>query len=199
MILLLYRDWWSHLLCNAQLTSSSTLWVCQSGISCEWRQSLLRMKGSCESDNMHSHTCSLVGGRTTHCKTKHEPSGLTTGQNLLTSWMTLSLSTKDLFHRVSWLWCDICIFNCNWVDTQWQRYITHIHTNNTHNTEKGKLGSAGRAPSLRVISWHLPYNWGKSMDKPRTMLMKSWLFTFQVCFLFFFILLVWNKSVILLH
>jgi hypothetical protein len=25
-----------------------------------------------------------------------------------------------------------------------QQYITHLHTNSTHNTEKGKLGSAGR-------------------------------------------------------
>jgi len=26
--------------------------------------------------------------------------------------------------------------------------------------------SAGRAPSLRVLPWHLPYNWGKSKEKP---------------------------------
>jgi hypothetical protein len=26
--------------------------------------------------------------------------------------------------------------------------------------------SAGRAPSLRVLPWHLPYNWGKSTEKP---------------------------------
>jgi hypothetical protein len=61
----------------------------------------------------------------------------------------------------------IYIYNRNWVDTRWQQYIKHLHTNNTHNTEKGKLGSAGRAPSLRVILWHLPYNWGKSTDKPQ--------------------------------
>jgi hypothetical protein len=60
-------------------------------------------------------------------------------------------------------WYDmIHIFNRNWVDTRGQQYITQLHTNNTQNTEKGKLGSAGRAPSLRVIPWHLPYNWGKS-------------------------------------
>jgi len=41
------------------------------------------MKDSCESDDMHLQTsdkewsCSLVGGRTTYCKTRHyEPSGL---------------------------------------------------------------------------------------------------------------------------
>jgi len=27
--------------------------------------------------------------------------------------------------------------------------------------------SAVRAPSLRVLPWHLPYNWGKSTEKPR--------------------------------
>jgi hypothetical protein len=42
----------------------------------------------------------------------------------------------------------IYIFNRNWVDTRWQKYITHLHTNNTQNTENRKLGSVGRAPSL---------------------------------------------------
>jgi hypothetical protein len=39
---------------------------------------------------------------------------------------------------------------------------SHIYTQTLerkeNNTEKEKLGSAGRAPSLRVIPWHLPYN-----------------------------------------
>jgi hypothetical protein len=54
---------------------------------------------------------------------------------------------------------------------------THLHTNNTQDTENGtyitikklrtsitikkfktNLGSTGRAPSLRVIPWHLPYD-----------------------------------------
>jgi hypothetical protein len=49
-----------------------------------------------------------------------------------------------------------------------QQYSTLLHTNSTHNTGNGAhitirrkyLGSAGRAPSLRVIPWHLP-------NKPR--------------------------------
>jgi hypothetical protein len=57
------------------------------------------------------------------------------------------------------------IFNRSWFDTRWQQYITHLHTDSTHNTEKGKLGCSGRAPSLRIIPWHLPYNWGKSTEK----------------------------------
>ena len=59
--------------------------------------------------------------------------------------------------------------NCNWVVTLWQWYSTHLHTNNTQNntkqtilrTKKNFWKSAGRAPSWRVIPWHLPYNWGK--------------------------------------
>jgi len=26
----------------------------------------------------------------------------------------------------------------------------------------------GPCPSLRVIPWHLPYNWGKSTEKPQS-------------------------------
>jgi hypothetical protein len=29
------------------------------------------------------------------------------------------------------------LFNRNRVVTRWQQYSTHLHTNNTHNTEKG--------------------------------------------------------------
>jgi hypothetical protein len=34
----------------------------------------------------------------------------------------------------SWymIWYDI--FNCNWVDTRWQQYSSHLHTNSTQNT-----------------------------------------------------------------
>jgi hypothetical protein len=68
-----------------------------------------------------------------------------------------------------------------------QQYSTHLHTNSTavqytfthkqyteytkrniHNNKKlTNLGSAGRAPSLRVIPWHFPYKWGKSTGKPQ--------------------------------
>jgi hypothetical protein len=37
-----------------------------------------------------------------------------------------------------YIWYDIYIFNRSWVDTWWQQYITHLHTNSTHNTQKGK-------------------------------------------------------------
>jgi hypothetical protein len=78
------------------------------------------------------------------------------------------------------------IFNCSWIDTRWEIVQSHLHTNTAQNIENGtqktikKLGtyipikkfkinlrSAGRAPSLRVIPWHLPYNLGKRMEKPQ--------------------------------
>jgi hypothetical protein len=70
------------------------------------------------------------------------------------------------------IWYDIFV-NCNWVATRWQQYSTHLHTNNTQNNTKQTIHrttqqfwkSAGRAPSLRVLPWHLPYSWGKSTGK----------------------------------
>jgi hypothetical protein len=42
-------------------------------------------------------------------------------------------------------------------------YTQTIHTKQTlHRTTQKFWKSAGRAPSLRVIPWHFPYNWGKS-------------------------------------
>jgi hypothetical protein len=35
------------------------------------------------------------------------------------------------------LFTTLFIFNCNRVDTRWQQYSTHLHTNDTQNTEKG--------------------------------------------------------------
>jgi hypothetical protein len=77
---------------------------------------------------------------------------------------------------ILYIYIYIYIFNCNWVDTRCQWNSTHLHTNNSQNIENGtyvtikrkkKLGSAGRAPSLRVIPWYLPYNLGKSTEKPQ--------------------------------
>jgi hypothetical protein len=39
---------------------------------------------------------------------------------------------------------DIDIFvNCNWGDTQWQQYSTHLHTNNTQNNTINNFGWKG--------------------------------------------------------
>ena len=50
-------------------------------------------------------------------------------------------------------------------------YTQIIHRTAQITTERHKLllwKSAGRAPSLRVLLWHLPYNWGKSMENPQS-------------------------------
>jgi hypothetical protein len=69
------------------------------------------------------------------------------------------------------------------VDTRWQQYSTHLHTNSTQNTENGtyltiktlnipnnknltNFGSAGRASSLPVIPWHLPLHLRNKHGKP---------------------------------
>jgi hypothetical protein len=72
--------------------------------------------------------------------------------------------------------CGYCKFrlhiyfvNCNWVATLWQQHSTHLHTNSTQNDKnkhyieqyKNIWKSEGRAPSLRVIPWHLHFNRGK--------------------------------------
>jgi hypothetical protein len=59
---------------------------------------------------------------------------------------------------------------------------THLHINNTWNItinkkttritkkqHKQQIGKRiGRAQSLLIILWHLPYNWGKSTEKPQS-------------------------------
>jgi len=53
-----------------------------------------------------------------------------------------------------------------------QYTFTHKQHRERHKTMYSttqKFGkSAGRAPSLRVLPWYLPYNWGKSTEKPQS-------------------------------
>ena len=32
------------------------------------------------------------------------------------------------------VYINILYFNCSWVDTRWQQYSTHLHTNSTQNS-----------------------------------------------------------------
>jgi len=72
-------------------------------------------------------------------------------------------------------------FNCSWVDTRWpvpvvQYTFTNKQSVEQHNRQKQYIEqsislfrkSADRAPSLRGLSWHLPYNWGKNTKKPQS-------------------------------
>jgi hypothetical protein len=89
---------------------------------------------------------------------------------------------SDAIARILLIWYDIFV-NCKWVATRWQLYNTHLHTSNTQNDTKQTIHrtiqkvwkSAGRAPTWRVIPWHLPYNWGKSTEKPQSrILIVAW-------------------------
>ena len=53
------------------------------------------------------------------------------GFSLFWSWTTnLKYDMYDI---------GICV-NCNWVDTRWQQYSTHLHTNNTQNNTSNIFG-----------------------------------------------------------
>jgi len=47
-----------------------------------------------------------------------------------------------------------------------EKHNRHKQYTEQHNSLIRK--SADRAPSLRGIPWHLPYNWGKSTEKPQS-------------------------------
>jgi hypothetical protein len=57
------------------------------------------------------------------------------------------------------------IFNCSWVDTWWQQYITHLQTNSTHNTEKGKIGRFGLCPVFANYTLAFALQLGKKHGK----------------------------------
>jgi hypothetical protein len=56
---------------------------------------------------------------------------------------------------IDMIWYIYLTFNRNWVDTRWQQYITHLHINNTHNTEKVKFGKCGPCPAF--VSYTLAF------------------------------------------
>jgi hypothetical protein len=65
---------------------------------------------------------------------------------------------------------DICIhiylFNGNWVDARWQQYITHLHTNSKHNTEKGEFGKCGPCPVFASYTLTFDLQLRKKHGKP---------------------------------
>jgi hypothetical protein len=79
-------------------------------------------------------------------------------------YITKILVSYDMIYIYIYIYIYIHIFNRSWVDTRWQQFITHLHTNSTHNTEigkkyiEGKIGKCRPCPVLRIIPWHLPYN-----------------------------------------
>jgi len=57
--------------------------------------------------------------------------------------LVFMFSMNEYAHRTTGqrLLCIIDIFfKCNWVDTRWQQYSTHLHTNSTQNNTINKFG-----------------------------------------------------------
>jgi hypothetical protein len=46
-------------------------------------------------------------------------------------------SVYGMWYIYIYIYIFIFIFNRNWGDTRWQQYSSHLHTNNTQNTENG--------------------------------------------------------------
>jgi hypothetical protein len=67
--------------------------------------------------------------------------------NLNKLFMAEGMLYYDIYIYINiYIYKYIYIYNCNWVDTRWQQYITHLHTNNTQNTEKGEFGKCWPCP-----------------------------------------------------
>jgi hypothetical protein len=43
------------------------------------------------------------------------------------------------------------VFNCNWVDTWWQQYSTHLHTNNTQNNTMRQNAQNGTYITIGIL------------------------------------------------
>jgi hypothetical protein len=74
-----------------------------------------------------------------------------------------------------YIYIYIFFFNSNWVDTQWQQYSTHLHTNSTQNTENGtyitikrktKIGKCGPCPRFASYTLTCTLQLRKKHGKP---------------------------------
>src|SRR5215468_4457449 len=60
----------------------------------------------------------------------------------------------------------IYIFNRNWVDTRWQHYTTHLHADNTQNTQRGEFGKCGPCPVFASYTLAFALQLRKKHGKP---------------------------------
>ena len=111
----------------------------------------------------------LVGGRVINTAPATLPPEETPSTNCTGGWVgpdSPTLSSTDIRPQIvqpvasnctNWYF-DIVIFvNCNWVDTRWQQYSTHLHTNNTQNNTiknllEGFLGFKPRGGQLKLTN-----------------------------------------------
>jgi hypothetical protein len=72
---------------------------------------------------------------------------------------------------ILYIYIYIYIYNHSWVDTWWQQYI-NLHTNITHNTDKGKqyrerkIGKCGPCPDFVNYTLAFALQLSKKHGKP---------------------------------
>jgi len=80
----------------------------------------------------------------------------------------------DIFVNCNWVWHPVAVVQYTFTHKQYtEQHNRHKQYIEQHNRHKQYIEqhnsliwkSAGRAPSLRGIPWHLPYNWGISAEK----------------------------------
>jgi hypothetical protein len=75
--------------------------------------------------------------------------------------------TFDMIYLTAIGWHSVAVVQYTFTHKQYiEQYNRHEQYIEQHISLIRK--SADRAPSLRVIPWHLPYNWGKSTEKPQS-------------------------------
>ena len=121
----------------------------------------MSMKNSDDTIGNRSHdlpTCSAVPQPTAPPRTYLE---------LCWNKISCQILADFYIHQKSYRHTDIFL-NFNSVDTRWQWYSTHLHTNSTQNNTIN-LGRVLAVPHLcELYPGYLPYNWGKSMEKPQS-------------------------------
>jgi hypothetical protein len=77
------------------------------------------------------------------------------------------------------IWHAIFV-NCKWVYTRCQQYSTHLHINNRENGTKQTIYRTTQkfCLSLRVLPWHLPYNWRKKHGQTSVRVAEDCLWSF---------------------
>ena len=58
-------------------------------------------------------------------------------------WYDIWYDIYDMIRYMIYIWYDTLYdisVNCNWVDTRWQQYSTHLHTNSTQNDTINNFG-----------------------------------------------------------
>jgi hypothetical protein len=98
------------------------------------------------------------------CDTIYDWYGMTLHDMIWCDMIWYVMIWYDIFVKLQLGWYPVAIVQYTFTHKQY----TERHKTTIHGITQTFWKSAGRAPSLRVLPWHLPYNWGKSTEKPQS-------------------------------